>query len=475
MNKWVHFIGIAGITTSGLAKAYLDKNYEVTGSEKGYFPPVSDYLLKNGIKILPGFKKERLYNNGRHPDLVIVQSSKGINNEELSEALKLGLQVKAYPEVLKEECVVKESIVVAGSFAKTTITALLVNIFKDKRISFMYGGFDKDLNDNLKLRTDDSEYSIIEGDEYLTSFKDKTSKFFHYSPKYLILTGLKWDHHDLFPTFEEYIDAFKKLINTLPDDGLIIANGDDELLVDIISKQTKIRTILCYSSIKTSPEPSWYLIEDSKPLKVMVRQEQDKDMVMIPYERNFLGIYNDKNILLASALSFELGLPVNTIQEGIRTFKGIKRRLEIIDKNKDSYIISDFGSTPGKAKTSINAVLEEFPLNKVNVVIDPSSGNRGMEALNEFKDVFPSNVHVFIPQFTLLPKSNESKFNEQDFSNMLNALDIENIVLTSDEEMINKLKEIYQEPKNVILFLGSHSFRNMIQRLKQSIDGEKTV
>jgi len=471
MSNWVHIIGIAGVTTAGLACAFKAKGYEVTGSDKGFYPPVSDFLKKYDITIQPGFKKERLSNNGRHPDLVIYQGTKSArNNEEILEAKELGLKLTTYPQVLVDQIINEgNSIVITGSFGKTTTTALLESIFSCAMInhSYMYGAFDNDLNPNVKFRDEATQYSIVEGDEYLDSLENRVSKFFYYKPQYLIITGLEWDHQDLFPTFESYLDNFKKLIEMIPEQGLIIANGDDANLRNILTA-SKARVVYC--STKLDSEADWYLITDSKPQRVLMSKKNKKEIEMIPYDRAILGKYNDKNILYASALAYELKINKEAIQKGISFFKGLKRRLEIRWQNDSNLLIDDFGSTPAKLKTALSELKEEFPTKQIYAVIDPAAGSRSLRALNEFKDHVPQDVKVILPKFSFLPKSNEERYSEEQLRDMISQEGIDCQLIDSDEALLQNLEhKLQNETEILIIFLGSHSFRGMISKLVDSL------
>lgn len=471
MNNWVHIIGIAGVTTAGLAYAFKEKGYEVTGSDKGFYPPVSDFLKKYDINIQPGFKKERLTIDARHPDLVIFQGTKSTkNNEEIIAAKSLGLKLTTYPGVLAEQIIKKDrSIVVTGSFGKTTTTALLTSIFSKAQInhSYMYGAFDNNLNPNVKFADPQTEYSIVEGDEYLDSLENRVSKFFSYNPQYLIITGLQWDHQDLFPTFESYLENFKKLVEMVPQNGLIVANGDDANIRNIL-QTTKARIIYCSTDLNSQAD--WYLINNSRPQRVLMKKKDNQEIEMIPYDRAMLGKYNDKNILYAAALSYELNVSKEAIQKGIATFQGLKRRLEIRWQNESNLVIDDFGSTPPKLKTALNELREEFPQKQIYAIIDPAAGSRSMKALNEFKNHIPKEVKVILPKFSILPKSDEARYSEVELQELINEEGIDCRIMDSDEDLINELNNKLLNQKDIlVVFLGSHSFRGMITKLVDSL------
>lgn len=476
-QQWVHIIGICGITTSGVAVMFKQMGWKVTGSDKGFFPPVSDFLKLHKIEINPGFKLERLHQDKRHPDLVVIQGTKSDKNEEYQEALRLGLKIMPYAEVLKEYVIHENSIVVVGSFGKTTVSSLLVNIFKQAKlsISYMYGGLDTDYSPNVVAKNELTQFSIVEGDEYLTSFKDKSSKFFHYKPKYLIINGIEYDHVDLFSSFEDYLANFKKIIAQIPRDGIIVANIDDQNVQKALTvAQCKVVTFSGNQNLQLKPD--WYLLRESKPLPTIIKnvKEFNDELVIIPLERNVIGSFNDVNMLAAAVMSNLLGIKPSVIQAGIKNYKGIQRRLQIKCSYLNWLIIDDFGSTPAKAEAAIKTIKIEYPQFKIISIFEPNSGNRDYKALKLFKNTFKETDLVIIPKFTMIPKSANKKFSENDLSeylidNGINAefLPVDVDVLTAIKHAMNKHK------KAIILFLGSHSFRGMVNKIVEILENGK--
>jgi UDP-N-acetylmuramate: L-alanyl-gamma-D-glutamyl-meso-diaminopimelate ligase len=482
MEKWVHIIGICGVTTSGLAVSFKNNGWNVTGSDKGFFPPVSDYLKANDIKILPGFKKERLTIEGKHPNLVIFQGTKGRFNTEILEAKELGLKTKSYPEVLEEYFINKKnSVVITGSFGKTTTTGLVVNILKETNIkmNYMYGGLDPDFKPNLEFCAD-SKISIIEGDEYITSFQDNSSKFFHYHPTTVLLTGVVWDHSDIFKSEFEYIENFKKFIAIIPKTGNLIVNVNDKNSIEI-AKETKANVIF-YSADPENAliKPDWYLLYDSKPFPCIVKSVKEKsDLEIIPFERKIIGKINDNNILAATVLSRILDVKKVDIQKGIRDFRGIKRRMEIRFQDKNVTVIDDFGSTPGKARHALRSLKDDFPNNKIIVVFEPSAGSRTINSSGSYVKSFDDADLVFLPRFTPVGSMPQgTRFNEMDLLQVLLDYNYNAKYIGNDEilvqEIIKEIKLNKNSRHSVVLFMGSHSFRGLIKNLVMALkNGEK--
>jgi UDP-N-acetylmuramate: L-alanyl-gamma-D-glutamyl-meso-diaminopimelate ligase len=473
-TKWVHIIGIAGTATSAVAVMFKDMGWKVTGSDKGFFPPVSTYLEQNGIKIMPGFKAERLSDGEIHPSLVIVQGTKA-TNPEIAEAQKLQLTLKTYPEVLQEYVLATDSIVVAGTYGKTTITAALVWIFQQANIevSYLVGGICVDLARSAVAKTSDTKYSVVEGDEYIISAEDRRSKFFLYHPKILVVNALYWEHADVFKTEAEYLANFAGLIAQLPADGLLIANANNKNVV-ILAGKAPCRVV--YYSVekgKAETEPDWFLNATTTPMATMIRPPKlNKPAEIIPYQKEVIGDFNEENLLAAAVTSCELGVRKERIQEAIGSFHGVKRRLEVVYAKANVMVIDDFGSSPPKAKGTLAALRKDYPAAEITAVFEPNTGNRVREALPLYDNAFKDADEVVLGKFTKLPNGGFSRPDEQVISARIKTAGTKSGFIPDDIVLLDYLREkigLNPEKLNIICFMGSHSFRGMITELSKSL------
>jgi UDP-N-acetylmuramate: L-alanyl-gamma-D-glutamyl-meso-diaminopimelate ligase len=435
-KKWVHFIGIAGITTAPLATVFKQQGWLVTGSDENIYSPAKDWLENASITCQIGYSYEHLVNqDGKYPDLVIMGSSKHPKNKEFLFAQKHNLVIKSYPEIL-EEYVVKpgKSIVVVGSFGKTTITALLTYIFEQAGLhpSYMFGGLTASIAESLKFKTPETQYSIIEGDEYVASKVDLQSKFFYYHPDILVLNGLEWDHTDVFTTPEEYFNNFRKLIDQMPAEGIIFANHSEN--IDQVLSGVKQKVV--------------YLNNDRFQTPTMM-----------------LGKFNKANVAVAHEVSVFLGLNPEIVRKSLAEFKGIKRRLEIKYQTTKLTIIDDFGSTPAKAAGSLAAIKEEYPDSFVVCVFEPSEGGRTEKAANLFKGVFKYADRVLFPEF----KKMKNRVSAADFD-----LEVKNHhtgaqYFADNNKLVAELENIVKSSSKpvVVAFLGSHDFEAKIAQLME--------
>lgn len=471
--NWVHIIGICGVVTSGLAVMFKYEGSKVTGSDKGFFPPVSNFLDKYDIPIGIGYKENRLTDeDGNHPELVIIQGLKSDKNIEYREALKLGISIKTFPEILADYVITPESIVVAGTYGKTTISAVLVEIMKEANIdiSYMYGGLNVNMDQTIMAKKTDTRFSIVEGDEYMTSLENQSSKFFHYKTKYLIFHSCQWEHPDMFPTEESYIRNFKKYIAQIPSDGIIVANANDKNVVDVV-KDANCR-IVYYSADNTNAYtiPDWYLEKTSKPLPTFIRfKDNPSNLEIIPYERKIIGEFNEENFLAGAVMANELGVRKEFIQSTISKFKGIKRRLEIKVQNNNFLIIDDFGSSPPKAKGSLKALRSDYPKSKIIAIFEPNTGNRTEASIPTYVDAFKMADEIIFPRFTKLPRIDQKRLTAEELIESLRPF-YNNITYVGDDDVLVKLlvKEIEfgEDVHKIIVFMGSHGFRGMIDKLK---------
>src|SRR5437867_10526240 len=221
----VHFVGICGTAMASTAAAMRDKGVQVSGSDQNVYPPMSTFLAERRIEVISGYAEHNL---AHKPDLVVIGNAISRGNPEAEAVLEGKLRYCSLPELLKEFFIrVKRSLVVCGTHGKTTTTSLLAWVFEHNGLnpSFLIGGVPNNFGQGARFT--DSEWFIIEGDEYDTAFFDKRSKFVHYLPEVAILNNLEYDHADIFENLAAIQTSFKRLINLVPRNGLLLANGDD--------------------------------------------------------------------------------------------------------------------------------------------------------------------------------------------------------------------------------------------------------
>lgn len=479
ISKWIHFTGLVGVTMAPLANMFKNIGWFVTGSDKAFWPPMSDYVKERSLILKPGFNKNHLeksfYLNeleqqkitvNEHPDVIVISNYAGIKNDEYDYAKNLGIEIFDYPQILENFLIKKNSIVIAGTYGKTTSTALLVDIFEkaDYKPSYMIGGLAIGRPDAVKFS--ESNWSIVEGDEYTTSTNNK-SKFFFYHPKFLLLTSAEYDHTDFFKTETEYIKNFKKFVSSIPKDGLVVACATGKNVKEVI-KDAKCKVIF-YELNKIDnniPSSSWFNLAHKKNVKYDYVFNKERNLE-IQVENNLIGSFNFENIIGVTALAVELGIKTDFIQDAIKSFKGIKRRLEIRDYKHGIRIIDDLASSPPKVLGSLGALRDKFPVGefRIIVVFEPNVGNRTLESKILYKNVFLPADKVIVPRLTNLKNKKDQKWLTGDDIRDIIKEDVDDTTYEPDDhKLIDKIIN-ESKPNDIIVFMGSHGFRGMIDEL----------
>lgn len=439
---------------SAVATALWQKGWKVTGSDAGFFPPVSTHLANLGIPYYSGWHPEKMVEGGQ-PDLVIVGNAASSQNPEFLYVKEHKIPFMSYPEAMGEYLIKPHSVVCAGTYGKTTSSALLSHIFKEAGLkpSYMYGGLTQDGAPSAAV--DSGEWSIVEGDEYSTSKWDKEAKFFHYKPTHLLLSAVKWDHADLYPTEKSYFEAFKKLVSLIPKDGKIVACIDSEDVPKLLAKKDFIsyghgeKAVYRYEKVVQTPKGLEFdIVKDGKSYHI---------------ESPLLGAYNAENITGCFAMAHASGIAPGTISDAIRSFSGMKRRLEKRYENKIT-VIDDIAHSPEKARSVLNN-LRHIYSGMVIAVYEPNIGNRTPESKPGYKDAFKDADTVVIPRLTKLkvdPKNPGKTFDGDELAAVIEESHKEAHYLDSDDEVVEFLTTGRSEG-DVIAFLGSHGFRGMIE------------
>lgn len=355
----IHFIAIGGALMHNLALALHKKGLEVTGSDDEIYNPSKSRLAAAGL--LPakmGWDTQRIHAG---LDAVIVGMHARPNNPELLAAQALGLTIYSYPEYLYLQSQHKQRVVIGGSHGKTTTTSMVMHILNYHQIPFDYAvgaqleGFD------LMVQLSDAPLIIIEGDEYLSSPIDSLPKFLHYYPHIAVLTGVAWDHINVFPTFKKYRRQFKKFIKKIMPEGTLIYFKDDKYL-SRYAPYAPAQTIAYTTPAHEIRSHQTYLLPERLMTDATKREEG------VPLQ--IFGKHNLQNFQAARLVCRELGLSDGAILEAIQSFKGAAKRLETLHKGKQQVIYKDFAHAPSKVKATIQAVKGQYPERPLTAVLE---------------------------------------------------------------------------------------------------------
>ncbi|MBO0321701.1 peptidoglycan synthetase [Muricauda sp. CAU 1633] len=344
----IHFIAIGGSAMHNLALALEHKGYNITGSDDVIFEPSKSRLEAKGL--LPdsfGWFPEKIHNR---LDAVILGMHAKPDNPELLKAQEMELKLYSYPEFLYEQSKYKTRVVIGGSHGKTTITSMILHVldYHDIEVDYMVGaqleGFDR-----MVHLTEENDFIILEGDEYLSSPIDRRPKFHLYQPNIALLSGIAWDHINVFPTFETYVEQFQIFVDGIVKGGSITYNEEDSELVKVVEATENTIRKFPYQT----PE---YSVEDGVTLLHTPEGE-------MPIE--IFGKHNLNNLAGAKWICQQMGVDEADFYEAIASFKGASKRLEKIAESKNKVVYKDFAHSPSKVKATTHAVKEQYPERKL--------------------------------------------------------------------------------------------------------------
>ncbi|MBS0333357.1 MAG: hypothetical protein JSS35_11365 [Proteobacteria bacterium] len=392
----IHFTGIAGAGMSAAAVMMREAGHAVSGSDEDVFPPISTYVEGLGFPFFRRFDAANL--PGDLDALVLGASAKlgGEANPEVAAARARGLKVTTFPELVGEATAGRENIVVAGSFGKSTCTALMAHVLRQAGVDagWMVGALSPSLPQTGHWGT--ASQVVLEGDEYVVSASDRRSKFVLYHPRDVLLTSLVHDHVNVFPTFADYEAPFRELFRLLPADGLLVAR--EHPAIRAIAGETAGR-IVWYDTARRpdGDRGGWWADEvafGETTRFVLVAP----DGLRLPLATTLLGAHNIENIVCVSAYLLERGLVSGAqLAAAVASFAGIRRRLDRLTKRSRIPVIEGFGSSYEKARSAIEALLLHYPHRPLVVVFEPHTFSwRSADALAWYDTVFEGVARVLM-------------------------------------------------------------------------------
>ncbi|MDC1370533.1 Mur ligase family protein [Flavobacteriales bacterium] len=433
-SKNIYFIAIGGSAMHNLAIALHLSGNSVSGSDDEIFNPSKGRLEKYGL--LPdkmGWDESRISNE---IDIVILGMHARENNPELIKAQELGLPIFSYPEYIYEATKEKTRVVIGGSHGKTTITSMVLHVlnFHKKENDYMVGAQLEGFEVMVKL-TDSAEIAVLEGDEYLSSPIDRRPKFHLYNPNVALLTGIAWDHINVFPTFENYCEQFEIFINKIEEGGSLVYFSGDKEIEKLVSNSKRNIDFIPYST----PE---YTIDNG--VTTLISNEGS-------YPLEIFGEHNLQNLNGARLVCEQIGISSKEFYSVIQKFTGASKRLETITKNDKTHILKDFAHSPSKLQATTKAVKNQYPDRELIACIELHTfSSLNQEFLSEYKNTMLDADKAFV---YFSPKAIEHKklamLSENDVKN---AFFSENVtVFTNSDELMKTVKSINFENKNLLL------------------------
>ena len=436
--KRVHFISIGGSVMHSLAIELKKIGFNVTGSDDVIYEPSKSSLINNDLypeKL--GWYESKITDD---LDFVILGMHAKSDNSELKLAKHKKIKIYSYPEFIFEYSKNKTRIVIAGSHGKTTISSMILHVLKDnsKRADYVLGAKIEGLSNSVSL-SQKNEFIVIEGDEYLSSRINNVPKFHIYQPNIALISGISWDHINVFPTFNIYKNQFKIFIDKIINGGVLIYNNKDlEILSLLDGNQNYIRKIP-YTEHD-------FLIRDG-------RFFIETDEGLLPLK--IFGKHNMENLSAAKQVCNLMGLTEDQFYNSIRSFKGASNRLEIVETNSARTVIKDFAHSPSKLNASIDAVKSNFKVDLLAVYELHTFSSFDEKFLNEYEGGFDSCDYpvIFIDKFN--PKLKNRVFDEE---SLKKSFKNDRIVFKYDKDELNDYLLHFKESKICLLLMSSGKF-----------------
>jgi len=465
MAKKAHFIGVCGVGMSATAKLLKDLGWEVSGSDDSFYPPGSELVERYGIVFTKGYRGKNIPEG---TELIVIGKNAKLvpeENEEVKTALASGVTVRSFPEVLEQLIEDKHSIIVSGSYGKSTCTALLAwsLMHSSKDPSYFLGALPIQEMDTARIGN--GEQFVLEGDEYPASNWDTASKFLYYHPHDVLLTSATHDHVNAFPTHEEYLAPFKTLISLIPKDGLLVASADDKSSLALAHAHPG--NVALYGL--EHEESQWSAANMQFGKTTTFELTRDRETI-IALETSLLGKHNVQNIVGVSALLLEKELLTEEeLADGVKTFQGIKRRLDLLSPHSAVHVYEGFGSSYEKARAAIEAMGLHHPDQRLIVVFEPHTFSwRNRDALPWYDNVFSGSDLVLIYEPATQGASTHKQLSQEEIVERVSASGIDARAIHTATEGLSILKTELKE-NDVVLLLTSGDLGGLIASIPKSV------
>ena len=458
--KSIHLIAACGTGMGTLACILKRMGYEVTGSDRNVYPPMSDFLAENGIRLFKGFSAENL---AHEPDLVVVGNAVTQLNPEAVALLESGIDYISMPQAVNRFIAGdKKIILVTGTHGKTTTSSIIAHMLHTAGLdpSFMIGGILKDYESSFRIGN--GQYMVIEGDEYDTAFFDKGPKFMHYDPEITIMTGIEFDHADIFRDIDHIKSVFSVFVEKIKDKSHIIAFNASEHLADVLSP--------FQLSVETYGDGSDWSFLNHTRFGFDSLFDVNGPQTRLSVETKLAGRHNLHNILACIAAAARLDIPTDHICKALKTFSGIKRRQEIRGIINGITVMDDFAHHPTAVRETIRAVKPFYENGRVVAVFEPRT-NTSMRAF--FQKDYPGSFSeadiacICEPQVKKNIPDHE-KFSTRQLVADINDLGVEALYFKDSHALIQGLLPILR-PNDLVLIMSNGGFDHIHTRLLETL------
>ncbi|PYK89715.1 MAG: UDP-N-acetylmuramate:L-alanyl-gamma-D-glutamyl-meso-diaminopimelate ligase [Verrucomicrobia bacterium] len=449
-----HFIGICGTAMGSVAVALQERGFKISGSDESVYPPMSIFLEDHEIKLHQGYRAENIPADA---DVVVIGNAMKRGNPEVETVLNRKLFYLSLPEVLKNYFLRgKHNLVVTGTHGKTTTTSLLTWIMEKagRNPGYLIGGIPKNLGQGAYLN--DSKYFVIEGDEYDSAFFDKRSKFVHYLPELVIVNNVEFDHADIFKDLDEIKLSFRRLLNIVPQNGMVLVNGDDhncvEVAKDCLAQMVEVGfSKNCAQRIRDvtySPEGSQFKLGDDV------------------YEIPLVGEFNVRNAAMAASAARFYDVPRAKIDNALKSFSGIARRQEVRGEAGGVKVIDDFGHHPTAIAQTLQALRQRYQSQRIWAIFEPRSNTtRRAVFQKELPEALKVADGVFIAQVARLEQIPEAeRLNPEEVVKEISEDGRPAFYEKNADAIIDRIMPLLK-PEDVVVVLSNGGFDNIHEKL----------
>jgi len=449
-----HFIGICGTAMGSVAVALQERGFKISGSDESVYPPMSIFLEDHEIKLHQGYRAENIPADA---DVVVIGNAMKRGNPEVETVLNRKLFYLSLPEVLKNYFLRgKHNLVVTGTHGKTTTTSLLTWIMEKagRNPGYLIGGIPKNLGQGAYLN--DSKYFVIEGDEYDSAFFDKRSKFVHYLPELVIVNNVEFDHADIFKDLDEIKLSFRRLLNIVPQNGMVLLNGDDhncvEVAKDCLAQMVEVGfSKNCAQRIRDvtySPEGSQFKLGDDV------------------YEIPLVGEFNVRNAAMAASAARFYDVPKAKIDNALKSFSGIARRQEVRGEAGGVKVIDDFGHHPTAIAQTLQALRQRYQSQRIWAIFEPRSNTtRRAVFQKELPEALKVADGVFIAQVARLEQIPEAeRLNPEEVIKEISEDGRPAFYEKNADAIIDRIMPLLK-PEDVVVVLSNGGFDNIHEKL----------
>ena len=464
----IHFIGIGGTGMGALAGLCHQAGYTVTGSDGPLYPPMSTFLASLGLKINEGYDAAHL---SPKPDLVIIGNVIRKDNPEAQAAIQKKLRYLSMPDAIAELFLKnRHPVVITGTHGKTTMASIMAWLLQhaDRHPGFMIGGIPLNFCTGAQLGS--GPEFVLEGDEYDTAFFDKTPKFLHYQAQSAILGAVEFDHADIYKDLNHVMQAFEKFVTTLPKDGLLVGYLDHPNTRTLLQKASC--RVVTYGLALDADYHLDELKSDTEGSHFSIIHND----TAYHFDSPLYGEHNALNTIATVALARERGVPWEVLQEGVKNFQGVKRRMEIVGTVKDVTVIDDFAHHPTAVRETIKALRCKFPERRMVVAFEPRSNTTRRKIFQkEFVEAFRgANRVLFAPVARADELPATERLDPEGLSESLMNAGIESYALSSLDFLLEYLIR-NAEMDDVIVLMSNGNFGGLHQTLLDKLNRKRLM